>query len=796
MRHCGCSDFDQNDQLLRKGIFMSSLTVQIRHMERVSHQELLLSMLSAAFGIAGCAALFIPCFPHIREPWFFYAVCGILLSSLFCVLHTAGWGKYLVVSVSILVLLLFFIFSGAFRNGLFLMANDFLIFLTGKTGRIHPYFRTDGTAGVHLVTAIYLTLGSMIASSESCRKRLYSFMLLLACSAVSAVGGFPSSSWALPLCLAALLVRLAVPRRHAAVLRSSRAGWAALLLPLFFAFVLAAAACGCTALLTESRSAGTGAAAEAILRRLHAFRFEPAEKNCMPEGRLLRYMPPGSAEAPMLRVSVSRPEKLYLRGFTGDSYENSVWSGLRSDQNIAFAPLFSTLHENGFYGQAMIASAAEASREARTEEFSLRIVPAGACRQYRYLPYGLIRSGILDPAYIGDAGAPYAWQDPESGQEILVSCLSGSLPEWYALSLSIAGELTSADPSDPEDSPDAAARFLRLEQAYYDYAMQTDRQLSEGAALICGEVFGTKPESRTLPEILDLVRQTLADGFRYEENPAFSGTGAGSEGATDVLAEFLTARYGASVHYATAAAVMLRYLGVPARYVEGYLLTAEEASAVPAGEEITLTSAHAHAWAEFYLRGIGWVPFESAPGFIDSDELDRVLSLAEKAERGAGGSPLFAQAELRYVSGIHNPEPETHEKPLPLRWKLSYLQFVLPVLAGFLTALLLLIFLRRQDAYHQAMQTIRNARTAGKYARAIALEYGYASFLLKKAGIPAPPGLERMQQLNREARFSSHSLSAEDLQEAEQYTSEILRLCRGKWSLRERLYYRWFRRII
>ena len=53
---------------------------------------------------------------------------------------------------------------------------------------------------------------------------------------------------------------------------------------------------------------------------------------------------------------------------------------------------------------------------------------------------------------------------------------------------------------------------------------------------------------------------------------------------TDVFSEegdftenFLTtSKIGHSVHFATAAALMFRYYGIPARYVEGYLITPQD----------------------------------------------------------------------------------------------------------------------------------------------------------------------------------------------------------------------------
>ena len=66
----------------------------------------------------------------------------------------------------------------------------------------------------------------------------------------------------------------------------------------------------------------------------------------------------------------------------------------------------------------------------------------------------------------------------------------------------------------------------------------------------------------------------------------------------------VTAR-GYSVHYATAAVLMLRYCGVPARYAEGYYLSGQDAAS---GEQtFELDETHAHAWADILSdrRGLG-----------------------------------------------------------------------------------------------------------------------------------------------------------------------------------------------
>lgn len=74
---------------------------------------------------------------------------------------------------------------------------------------------------------------------------------------------------------------------------------------------------------------------------------------------------------------------------------------------------------------------------------------------------------------------------------------------------------------------------------------------------------------------------------------------------TDFILYFLTeSRRGYCVHFASAATAMLQALGVPARYVSGYLVRAE------AGTWTAVTDDNAHAWVEVYYDGFGWVPVE------------------------------------------------------------------------------------------------------------------------------------------------------------------------------------------
>ncbi len=100
------------------------------------------------------------------------------------------------------------------------------------------------------------------------------------------------------------------------------------------------------------------------------------------------------------------------------------------------------------------------------------------------------------------------------------------------------------------------------------------------------------------------IMRYLGRSTRYTLTPAYPPMGR------DYVSWFLLdAREGYCSAYATAMAVMGRIAGLPTRYVEGYL-------ARP-GESV-LTGENAHAWAEVYFRGVGWVPFDATGGATGS----------------------------------------------------------------------------------------------------------------------------------------------------------------------------------
>ena len=89
------------------------------------------------------------------------------------------------------------------------------------------------------------------------------------------------------------------------------------------------------------------------------------------------------------------------------------------------------------------------------------------------------------------------------------------------------------------------------------------------------------------------------------------------EGATTVLttaAEAFANRRGVCQDHAHILIAAARRLGIPARYVSGYLWTGG------AGEAFSAS----HAWAECRVEGLGWVSFDPANGVCATDAYVRV----------------------------------------------------------------------------------------------------------------------------------------------------------------------------
>ena len=91
------------------------------------------------------------------------------------------------------------------------------------------------------------------------------------------------------------------------------------------------------------------------------------------------------------------------------------------------------------------------------------------------------------------------------------------------------------------------------------------------------------------------------------------------QGAPRTPGETLAARQGSCRDFAVLLMDAARSLGLAARFVSGYVYSANRG-------EARLGGGHTHAWAAVYLPSCGWVEFDPTNGIVGNDDLVRVAS--------------------------------------------------------------------------------------------------------------------------------------------------------------------------
>ena len=111
-------------------------------------------------------------------------------------------------------------------------------------------------------------------------------------------------------------------------------------------------------------------------------------------------------------------------------------------------------------------------------------------------------------------------------------------------------------------------------------------------------------------------------GFTYDESPPATG-------GLPPLAHFVSeGKRGYCQHFAGAMALMLRFLGIPARVAGGFTSGKHE------GDTWVVTDHNAHAWVEAWFPGYGWLAFDPTPGAGVADrELQRLVDGFQRRRR-------------------------------------------------------------------------------------------------------------------------------------------------------------------
>ena len=173
-----------------------------------------------------------------------------------------------------------------------------------------------------------------------------------------------------------------------------------------------------------------------------------------------------------------------------------------------------------------------------------------------------------------------------------------------------------------------------------------------------------------------LVRiQSLLKTFDYDTNPGEIPENIQSE--KEFLDYFiLKEQKGYCSFFATAFVLLARHEGIPARYVQGYNAKTSSKSSM------YINSSMAHAWAEVYFDGAGWVVFDPTPGFGGgaywNPSLTKTLPDLSKYQKEESQTNSF---EKNIKTGT-----DEEKEAIDLKWYM----FIIPPIFGI--AIIMLIF--------------------------------------------------------------------------------------------------------
>ncbi|HCY61958.1 MAG TPA: DUF3488 domain-containing protein [Oxalobacteraceae bacterium] len=139
-----------------------------------------------------------------------------------------------------------------------------------------------------------------------------------------------------------------------------------------------------------------------------------------------------------------------------------------------------------------------------------------------------------------------------------------------------------------------------------------------------------------------VLRHFREQSFRYTLEPPPLGR--------DAMDEFLfSTRAGFCEHYASAFVVLMRAAGVPARVVTGY----QGGEINPVDSFMTVRQSDAHAWAEIWLEGRGWLRVDPTAA-VAPDRIERNLArtLSQGGVGGLAGAIALPPAARSWLASL------------------------------------------------------------------------------------------------------------------------------------------------
>lgn len=288
-----------------------------------------------------------------------------------------------------------------------------------------------------------------------------------------------------------------------------------------------------------------------------------------------------------LEVTLSeRPEApVYLQGYIGTDYRDNRWVKSRETGGLSEEEIS---REKSAEYETVRRNQDRLGYQSVTAEITRR----GASRAYRYLPY---KNSQTEDFY----GDTYVQGRRRS----------------YTVDAVLAGDIGDLERSPEDVEYDQNEDVEAYTEFVYETYLQVPGEFREKWADTAQSLRG-----RTLRSTAREVADYLGVFAEYTKSPGKTPDGE------DFVDYFLEEnQQGYCVHFASAGVLFLRMNGIPARFVSGYIARPSEFEETEDGTyRAELDDSTAHAWAEVYVEGCGWLPAEMTPAYRQNSAVGEI----------------------------------------------------------------------------------------------------------------------------------------------------------------------------